>query len=139
MNLKVACGAAALLCTLATFSHAAEKVAFKLITIEQNIIDQTNAERAKHGLPALVMDSSLMRSARAHTTWMTRANTLQHTSAPVAENIAMGQRTTREAIRSWMNSPGHRANILNRSYRRIGVAAYTAPNGTAYWCQQFLW
>jgi uncharacterized protein YkwD len=90
-------------------------------------------------LPPLVMDSSLMRSARAHTTWMTKANSLQHTSAPVAENIAMGQRSTREAIQSWMNSPGHRANILNRSYRRIGVAAYTAPNGTAYWCQQFLW
>ena len=37
-----------------------------------------------------------------------------------------------------MNSPGHRANILNPGYRRIGVAAYRTPEGTVYWCQQFL-
>ena len=56
----------------------------------------------------------------------------------MAENIAMGQRTSNEVLNSWMNSSGHRANILNRSYRRIGVAAYTTPQGTIYWCQQFL-
>jgi uncharacterized protein YkwD len=37
-----------------------------------------------------------------------------------------------------MNSPGHRANILNPGYTKIGVAGYTAANGRVYWCQQFL-
>jgi uncharacterized protein YkwD len=37
-----------------------------------------------------------------------------------------------------MNSSGHRANILNPGYRRIGVAAYATPEGTIFWCQQFL-
>jgi uncharacterized protein YkwD len=61
-----------------------------------------------------------------------------HTSAAVAENIAMGQRNSAEVLNAWMNSSGHRANILNPGHTRIGVAAYTTPGGTIYWCQQFL-
>jgi uncharacterized protein YkwD len=56
----------------------------------------------------------------------------------VAENIAMGQRSSTEAVQSWMSSPGHRANILDASYTRIGVSAYRTPDGTIFWCQQFL-
>jgi uncharacterized protein YkwD len=40
-------------------------------------------------------------------------------------------------MQDWMHSPGHRANILNRGYRRIGVGAFTAKDGTIFWCQQF--
>jgi uncharacterized protein YkwD len=69
---------------------------------------------------------------------MTNRQSLRHTHAAVAENLAMGQRTSREVVRDWMNSPGHRANILNRRHRRIGVAAFITPRGTIYWCQQFL-
>ena len=50
----------------------------------------------------------------------------------------MGQNSSAEVINAWMNSSGHRANILNPSYTRIGVAAYVTPGGTIYWCQQFL-
>jgi uncharacterized protein YkwD len=106
--------------------------------VEQNVLDATNAQRARHGLPALVLDESLMESARRHCTWMTRNHTLTHTSAAVAENIAMGQRTSAEAVRDWMNSSGHRANILSPRHRRIGVAAFTARDGSIFWCQQFL-
>jgi len=109
----------------------------KLIAIEKNIIEFTNAERAKHGLPALTVDPELMKSAREHATWMTLNRSLQHTSRPVAENIAMGQRHSREAVRDWMSSPGHRANILHRAYKRIGSAAYRTKSGTIFWCQQF--
>jgi len=63
--------------------------------------------------------------------------TLQHTTRPVAENIAMGQRTSQEVVRAWMNSSGHRANILDRGHRRIGVGAYRTAGDTIYWCQQF--
>ena len=106
--------------------------------VEEGIVAKTNAERKRHGLPPLQVDGKLVRSARKHTAWMSRSHNLQHTSAGVGENIAMGQQSSTEAVRSWMNSSGHRANILNSSYRKIGVAAYTANDGTVYWCQQFL-
>ncbi len=109
-----------------------------LLEIEKSIIHFTNLERARYGLPELQVDRNLMDSARRHATWMTRSRRLQHTSQPVAENIAMGQPDSQSVLRSWMNSPGHRANILNRSYRRIGVAAYQTDEGRIFWCQQFL-
>jgi uncharacterized protein YkwD len=108
-----------------------------LLPIEENIIKYTNAERAKYGLAALAIDRSLMKSARQHASWMARNRNLVHTRRPVAENIAMGYPHSRGAVRAWMNSSGHRANMLNRSYRRIGAAAYRTPKGTIYWCQQF--
>lgn len=111
----------------------------RLNTFESKIISYTNAERARYGLRPLVVDRYLVSSARRHAAWMTNNHTLQHTGAPVAENIAMGQSSSAQAVRDWMNSSGHRANILNPSYTRIGAAAYTAPNGTTFWCQQFLW
>ena len=114
----------------------AEKL--ELLQIERNIITLTNAERARYGLPPLKIDDELVKSARGHATWMTLKRTLRHTSRPVAENIAMGQRNSKEAVADWMASPGHRSNILNRGYRRIGAAAYRTPGGSIYWCQQFL-
>jgi uncharacterized protein YkwD len=110
----------------------------KLFEVEKQIIDQTNAQRAKYGLPPLVIDTNLEKTARVHTVWMTNNHALQHSNQNVGENIAMGQRTTGEAVSDWMASPGHRANILNNSYKRSGVAAFKTPDGTIYWCQQFL-
>ena len=69
---------------------------------------------------------------------MTNSGNLSHTSQPVAENIAMGQTNSSEAVRSWMNSPGHRANMLNPGYSRVGAAAYRTRRGAIYWCVQFL-
>ncbi len=108
-----------------------------LIPIERNIVNYTNAERARFGLPPLEVARNLLRSARGHAAWMTRSRALRHTRLPVAENIAMGQRSSREAVQSWMSSSGHRANILSRRHRHIGVAAYRTPSGTIFWCQQF--
>ena len=105
---------------------------------ESGVLQKTNAERARYGLPPLVLDKSLLNSARQHAAWMTRSQTLQHTGQAVGENIAMGQNSSGEVVRDWMNSPGHRANILNPGYTRIGVAGYTAANGQVFWCQQFL-
>jgi uncharacterized protein YkwD len=109
-----------------------------LIPVEKQIVEQTNAQRARYGLPPLAVDRGLLQSARAHAAWMTNNQSLQHTSKNVGENIAMGQRTTDEVVNDWMNSPGHRANILNGSYKRTGVAAYRTDDGTVYWCQEFL-
>jgi uncharacterized protein YkwD len=101
------------------------------------LIELTNAERRRYGLSPLTIDKSLLDSARGHCYWMASARSLQHTSAAVAENIAMGQGSCAEAVRDWMNSPGHRANMLG-SYSRIGMAAYQTSDGTIYWCLQFL-
>ena len=116
-----------------------KKDKLKLVTVESNIIHYTNEQRKQYGLPPLKVDLKLVQSARRHATWMTVNRSLRHTSDPVAENIAMGQRDSDEVVRDWMTSPGHRANILNGSYRRIGVAAYCTPEGTIYWCQQFMY
>lgn len=109
-----------------------------LLPIEQNIIQKTNFERAQRGLPPLATDSELMQSARDHAAWMTRSGRFQHTRRAVGENIAMGQSSSTEAVRDWMHSSGHRANILNRGYTRIGVGVFRTPGGRLYWVQQFL-
>ena len=109
----------------------------ELHAVEMRVIEQTNRQRARYGLRPLRVDFGLIRSARRHTQWMTRNHSLQH-SAGVPENIAMGQGSPTEVLNTWMNSSGHRANILNSGYTRIGVAAYRTPQGTIFWCQQFL-
>ncbi len=109
----------------------------ELAAIEANIVMYTNQQRQRHGLEPLVVDEELVESARRHAAWMTRHRSLVHASEPVAENIAMGQPHSSDAVRAWMNSAGHRANILNPRHRRIGAAAYRTPGGTIYWCQQF--
>jgi uncharacterized protein YkwD len=109
----------------------------KLQLIEANLVSYTNQERARYGLPALKVDKELMETAREHAAWMTRTRNMVHTRRAVAENIAMGQPHSSDVVRSWMNSSGHRANILNSGHLRIGVAAFRTDNGTIFWCQQF--
>jgi uncharacterized protein YkwD len=119
-------------------AHASGKADIELRQIEKNIVMYTNEERKRYGLPPLTIDPELVKSARHHAIWMTANQTLQHTSQPVAENIAVGQPNSCDVVRSWMNSSGHRANILSGGHGRIGVAAYRTASGTIYWCQQFL-
>ena len=131
--LRIVFCAAALL--LATVARGAD---LQLLAIERNIVKYTNAERVRRGLKPLVIDAGLMKSARDHASWMTRRRSMTHTRANVAENIAAGQDHSREVVTAWMNSSGHRRNILNGGYRRIGAAAFRTSNGRIYWCQQFL-
>lgn len=106
--------------------------------VEQNVIRRTNAERVSRGLRPLVVDERLMTTARKHGRWMARSGNFRHGNYNVGENIAMGQPNSAGALNAWMNSSGHRANILNRGYSRIGVAAFRNRGGTVYWVQQFL-
>jgi uncharacterized protein YkwD len=125
--------------TAATIAESDEKElnGVKVLAIEANIVSYTNDERARYGLPPLEVDKELMETAREHCSWMTVNRSMVHTRRPVAENIAMGQPTSNDVVRAWMNSSGHRANILNPGHLRIGVAAYRTENGTIFWCQQF--
>ena len=113
---------------------------------------QRGAERAKHGLAALTEDWELSRVARyksqdmhdnryfAHNSptygtpfRMIRAFGLSYRTA--GENIAMGYAAPAAVVAGWMNSEGHRANILSSSYTKIGVG-YVADGH--YWTQQFI-
>ncbi len=55
------------------------------------------------------------------------------------ENIAAGQRSPEEVMNSWMNSQGHRENIMQDSYEKIGVGHYQGQDGTQYWVQLFIY
>lgn len=119
---------------------------------ENEVIRLVNEERKANGLAALKPDWELSRVARYKSKDMAERKYFSHTSPTygspfemmktfgifyrtAGENIAMGQRTPKEVVNAWMNSSGHRANILNSSFTAIGVG-YVA-NGN-YWTQMFI-
>ncbi|KYD30474.1 CAP domain-containing protein [Parageobacillus toebii] len=119
---------------------------------EQQVVDLTNKERAKYGLPPLKVDLALSKVAREKSRDMAVNHYFSHNSptygspfemmrkfgisyTAAGENIAKGQRTPQEVVAAWMNSPGHRANILNKNYTHIGVGF--EENGYI-WTQQFI-
>lgn len=109
----------------------------QLIEVERQVIERTNAERSRRGLSPLRACPKLQSQARDHAAWMARSRKMQHGRHGAAENIARGQVNPSSVLRSWMNSKGHRANILG-AYTRIGAAAYKTPGtNRVYWCQQF--
>ena len=118
-----------------------------LFTIEQEVINKTNIERIKHGLSPLTIDKALLSSAREHCWHMVLTGSMHHNGSCSrcpnhrvwrGENIAMGYRNSDSVIRGWMNSSGHRANMLNPRHTKIGVAGYgVGIYGIKYWCQQF--
>ena len=118
------------------------------------VVDRTNAERARHGLRALTVDQRLAAAAQAHSADMVRRAFFAHESPDgrqvwdravaagyayrkVAENIAAGQRTAEEVVRGWMGSPGHRANILDGDLTQIGVGRADGGSYGVYWTQVF--
>lgn len=109
----------------------------ELHPLQVRIVERVNVERRRRGMRPLVIDRRLMRSASRHARWMARSRNLQHTQEGVAENIAMGQENSAQAVESWMNSPGHRANILG-GYSKVGAAAFESADGAVYWCLQLL-
>ena len=119
---------------------------------EQEVIRLVNVERTKAGLKALTEDWELSRVARYKSQDMHDLRYFSHTSPTygspfdmmkafgiryrtAGENIAMGYRTPAAVVQGWMNSPGHRANILNASYTKIGVGYVAGGN---YWTQHFI-
>lgn len=122
---------------------------------ENEVIRLANAERSKKGLPALTGNWQLSRCARYKSQDMINKNYFSHQSptygspfdmmeafglrfASAGENIAMGQQTPQAVITAWMNSPGHRGNILSASYSQIGVGLAKDRNGRCYWTQMFI-
>ena len=119
--------------------------------MEQEVVALVNAERAKSGLAALTLSTELSDGARLKSQDMAEQNYFSHTSPTygspfemmktlgisyrsAGENIAKGYSTAASVMEGWMNSEGHRANILNSSYTEIGVG-YVADGN--YWTQWF--
>jgi uncharacterized YkwD family protein/spore coat assembly protein SafA len=121
--------------------------------LESEVVRLVNVERAKHGLAPLTQNWELSRVARYKSQDMKNKGYFSHYSPTygspfdmmkqfgfkfytAGENIAMGQRTPQEVMTGWMNSPGHRANILKADFKEIGVGL--ARDGSMYWTQMFM-
>ena len=119
---------------------------------EQEVVRLVNAQRAQNGLKPLAENWELSRVARYKSEDMARSRYFSHESPTygspyqmmrafgisyrsAGENIAYGQRTPAAVVSAWMNSSGHRANILSSSYTQIGVGYYESGN---YWTQMFI-
>lgn len=119
---------------------------------EKKVVELVNIERARYGLSALALNTELSAIARAKSQDMRDKHYFSHTSPTygspydmmksfgiryntAGENIAYGYKTPEAVVNGWMNSAGHRANILNASYKEIGVGYVESGN---YWTQMFI-
>jgi uncharacterized YkwD family protein/spore coat assembly protein SafA len=123
--------------------------------LESEVVRLVNIERSKQGLQPLKENWQLSRVARYKSADMATKNYFSHTSptygspfrmmesfgikySSAGENIAYGQKTPQQVMTAWMNSPGHRSNIMSPSYSQIGVGYATNKSGTPYWTQMFI-
>jgi uncharacterized YkwD family protein len=122
---------------------------------QKRVLELVNIERSKAGLKPLTFNSTLNKTATLKSQDMAQKGYFDHNSPTygspfdmmkkygvtyrtAGENIAMGQTTPEQVMQGWMNSPGHRANILNASFTQIGVGVAKNANGQLYWTQQFI-
>lgn len=117
----------------------------------KKVFEIVNQERLADGKTSLKWDDNLSACAAKRAQELTQTFSHSRTDGSVCftvyqeygvsysaagENIAMGQRTPESVMNSWMNSPGHKSNILSSSFGKIGVGCYYA-NGSYYWVQMF--
>ncbi|MBQ9228234.1 MAG: hypothetical protein IJ168_05315 [Eubacterium sp.] len=116
-------------------------------TYASQVLTLVNEQRSAYGLKALTMtasltDGAMLRAAETAVSFShTRPNGEQCFTAfewtkAAGENIAYGQRTPEQVMNGWMNSSGHRANILSSNFTTIGIGCFEY-NGTLYWAQAF--
>jgi uncharacterized protein YkwD len=120
----------------------------------KQVFDLVNAERAKVGAKALVLSDAINKCAQFRSQDMATRNYFSHTDPDghdpfywlkqygisyrtAGENIAMGQTSAASVMSGWMNSSGHKANILNTSYGKIGIGVAKNSAGRLYWTQLF--
>jgi uncharacterized YkwD family protein len=118
----------------------------------RQVVDLTNEQRRRNGLPSLQVDTQLSSVAQTKSQDMQQNGYFSHTSPTygspfdmmrdfgvsyrtAGENIAQGQRSPQEVVNAWMNSEGHRRNILNGNFTHIGVGYESSGN---HWTQMFI-
>ena len=121
----------------------------------RDVLSLVNAERNKNGLSSLTLSNKLTAVANEKARDMAENNYFSHTSPTygtpfqmlqqygiryrtAGENIAAGQRSPEEVMNSWMNSSGHRANILNETYTEIGIGYFAGGSYGTEWVQMFI-
>ena len=126
-----------------------------LASYEQQVFELVNKERVARGLGTLKYSTDVAYVARVKSQDMIDKKYFAHESptygspfkmmekfglrfSAAGENIAYGQKTAADVMNAWMNSAGHRANILSQTYTTIGVGVAKAANGTLYWTQEFI-
>nr|WP_029326391.1 CAP domain-containing protein [Bacillus sp. m3-13] len=131
---------------------ATEQAAGAVSEFEKKVVELTNAEREKQGLAPLELDVELSKVAKDKSKDMQQNNYFSHNSPThgspfdmmkkygiqyntAGENIAQGQQSPEEVVNAWMNSEGHRANIMNENFTHIGVGHVEEGN---YWTQMFI-
>ena len=124
-------------------------------TQAEAILNLVNRERQKAGVPALTLSEKLTSIANTKAQDMADKNYFSHDSptygspfdmlkhfgvsySAAGENIAAGQKTAEEVMNSWMNSSGHKANILNKNYTQLGVGFYRGGQYGTEWVQLFI-
>lgn len=124
--------------------------------LAEDVVRLTNAARAKEGLAPLQPNESLMQAAQTYAQVLASGECFAHDCPPVpsqrdriaragyggwkriGENIAAGDRTAEDTVAGWLESPGHRANILKAEIREIGVGVATGDGQyRIYWVQVF--
>jgi uncharacterized protein YkwD len=124
--------------------------------VADEMVERTNAARRAAGMPSLARSVNLMQAAQLQADQMVKAGRMDHELPgqpyptlksrlaavqydvrAAGENIAEGQRNAAEALATWMNSPGHRANILSADYTELGTGVAAARNGRLYFVQVF--
>lgn len=138
--------------TNAPETNAPETDGSQDVSAVKKVADLVNQERAKAGLAPLEVKVNLQAAAQVRAKEIeksfshTRPNGSSFSSVLAengvdyrgsGENIAWGQRSPEEVMNGWMNSEGHRANILNKNFKYIGVGYHVNSNGTGYWTQLF--
>jgi len=131
-------------CTARTSEPVISK-SFSDFNKEQTLLLELHNEE-RNGMN-LELDKNLCHYSQRHAKKMADNNYLYHSSMSkllkesgasyVGENIAWGQETEEEVVRAWMNSYGHRKNILNKHYKKVGFGISKDKNGSIYWCAVF--
>lgn len=119
-------------------------VSEELSTINK-LLKLHNKERELKGRQSFTLDIYLCEYAQKHSEWMSKANNLKHSKINVllgkyyfvGENIAFNQQTEEEVVDAWMHSTGHRENIMNRNFTKIGFGISYDLQGQPYWCTVF--
>ncbi len=126
----------------------------ELVSYQNEVLRLVNIERKNNGLSSLELDWQVSRVAQYKSKDMAINKYFDHQSPTygspfemlenfkidyktAGENIAKGQKTPAQVVNAWMNSTGHRANILNGNYTHMGIG-YVASNNTTYWTQMFV-
>lgn len=124
----------------------------KELTFAEQVVELVNQERTKAGLNAVTLDqniasAALVRAKEIETSFShIRPNGSKFSTAlteqgvtfkGAGENIAWGQKSPEAVMQAWMNSEGHRANILNKNFTKIGVGYYQNAAGRNFWTQLF--